>query len=94
MNGIINIDKKVLENILLSINNIMTPFYKGETITYSHIIEHPTDGRYALIIDLKDIELMRERYPSELKEIGQNLIDLVEELGSDWIPEIEELGEL
>jgi len=89
MNGIINIDKKVLENILLSIDNIMNPFYKGETTTYSHIIEHPTDGRYALIIDLKDIELMIETYPNELEDIGVSLISQVVELSSDWRVEVE-----
>lgn len=84
MKLLVNESKPYLEGVLGMIDTVMGFNYKGTTKTYSYIMEHPTNGLFGMIVRDEDLITMANSFPTELEQIGSELVAQLVDYTSDW----------
>ncbi len=85
MNAILKDIENECIDLIGFIDSRVNAIFTGETKTYTYWLKHPELEKYAVVVDLKDIEMLNNKYPQILAGFGQILIDSVEEIDSTWI---------
>ena len=82
MNAIIKQSRIEADELLIKIDDNTRHLFNIGTTNYTYYIEHPSNGTFAVIIDLNDLSKLDE---SIISNIGEDVNNIIEIVYSEWV---------